>query len=326
MADNANTTSTDALIGAVVDLLKTGADPAILEAQRILLQRIALEGDVIVSRIPAPKNITEIGGYINLLTDLQQPVLEAQMLAGILGVAGPNPAPGWIEAQPLIAFVSIPNDRPGGAAQPAIPINITIRSDMLDAFQSARQALHNLGCMLPLLTPPRMLPLALPGMQPPDDVLSLLGRTLDVVPATALADPDNDALAVARFPSSPAGSFQLVARELDGATLVAENTWEVQKCDAISCTVLAAAPHRYQPLAPLLSLAGWYPPQTTALPTTLTNQGNLTRFFNVTGLVNGVTRLGDELSLLYPQSMIVTSSLTTRLTWVWNGTTFAAPS
>src|SRR6266571_1363127 len=184
MADNANTTSTDALIGAVVDLLKTGADPAILEAQRILLQRIALEGDVIVSRIPAPKNITEIGGYINLLTDLQQPVLEAQMLAGILGVAGPNPAPGWIEAQPLIAFVSIPNDRPGGAAQPAIPINITIRSDMLDAFQSARQALHNLGCMLPLLTPPRMLPLALPGMQPPDDVLSLLGRTLDVVPAT----------------------------------------------------------------------------------------------------------------------------------------------
>src|SRR3954469_8305033 len=80
---------TDAILLAIVDLLKTGSNPDILEAQRILLQRIALEGDVVQSRLPAPRNVTEIGGYLNLLQDTGQPELRAQMLAALLGVAGP---------------------------------------------------------------------------------------------------------------------------------------------------------------------------------------------------------------------------------------------
>ncbi len=320
------TTTTSDVLGAIVELLKTGADPDVLEAQKILLRRIALEGDVVPSRAPAPKNITEVGGYLNLLATLDQPELSAQMLAGILGVAGPNPPLGWIPTAPAISFASLANDRPAGAAQAAIPVNITIRSDLLDAFRVALKSLHDLGCMLPLLTPPRALPQAMQDAPPPDDLLPLLGRALDVVPATILADPDNDPLALARLTTDPPNTFHLVARELDGGTLVAEQSWAAQKCDAASCATTPPAMRRYQPIAPLLAPAGWYPPQPAILPANLVKQGNLTRLINVTGLVAGVTRLGDELRLLYPQNMISTSSLAARLMWVWNGTSFAASS
>ena len=51
---------------------------------------LALQGDVIQSRIPAPRNITEIGGYLNLLQTLGQAEMRTQTLAGALGVAGPG--------------------------------------------------------------------------------------------------------------------------------------------------------------------------------------------------------------------------------------------
>jgi hypothetical protein len=56
----------DEILSALADILRTGRTLKCLEAQRILLRRIALGGDVIPSRIPPPKNITEVGGYINL--------------------------------------------------------------------------------------------------------------------------------------------------------------------------------------------------------------------------------------------------------------------
>lgn len=37
-----------------------------------ILRRIALESDVKPARIPAPLNITEIGGYINLMRKLKK--------------------------------------------------------------------------------------------------------------------------------------------------------------------------------------------------------------------------------------------------------------
>ena len=60
-----------------------------------ILKRIANESDVKPSRIPAPMNITEVGGYINLLRKLEKEqqqqnaaytrMLE-QTLASILGL------------------------------------------------------------------------------------------------------------------------------------------------------------------------------------------------------------------------------------------------
>jgi hypothetical protein len=48
------------------------------------------------------------------------------------------------------------------------------------------------------------------------------------------------------------------------------------------------------------------------------------RFTNVTGLVAGVTRLGDELSLLYATNEVAASVFAGQLHWKWNGTAFAA--
>jgi len=315
---------TDAILLAIVDLLKTGSNPDILEAQRILLQRIALESDVVQSRLPAPRNVTEIGGYLNLLQETGQPELRAQMLAALLGVAGPPPS-GLLNSGGVtpLAFVPLANDRPAGVAQPAIPTTITIRSDFLDAFQVARTGIHLAGASLPLLSPPRALPHSQPGsVTPPDDLLPLLGRALDVVPSALLSDPDNDPLAIARLAAAPAGAFQLVARELDGGTLVPEQQWSAQKCDATSCTALPATQRRYLALAPILATAGWYSLTPVVLPSSKTTPGSSSRLLNRTGLVAGATRLGDELALLYPSEQIASSTLVTRLNLIWNGEAF----
>jgi len=47
-------------------------------------------------------------------------------------------------------------------------------------------------------------------------------------------------------------------------------------------------------------------------------------FTNVTGLVAGTTKLGDELGLLYDAPTIAGSVFAGALDWVWNGTAFAA--
>jgi hypothetical protein len=44
---------------------------------------------------------------------------------------------------------------------------------------------------------------------------------------------------------------------------------------------------------------------------------------NVTGLVAGQTKLGDELVNLYSWAQVVESIFAAMLNWVWNGTSFA---
>jgi hypothetical protein len=50
------------------------------------------------------------------------------------------------------------------------------------------------------------------------------------------------------------------------------------------------------------------------------------RFVNQTGLVAGETTLGQELSLLYTPATIARSAFSAFAAWVWDGTTFAAPT
>ncbi len=52
--------------------------------RRLALQRVAMENDTVRARIPAPLNITEIGGYYNLLEN--DPEMKRMMLASILGL------------------------------------------------------------------------------------------------------------------------------------------------------------------------------------------------------------------------------------------------
>src|SRR5690349_10449798 len=88
------------VLDTLLDIVRYGGSRDAAEAQAIMLRRLALQGDVVSSRIPAPRNISEVGGYVNLLQTLQQPELEGQMLAAALGVAGPNPPPGWAVSAP----------------------------------------------------------------------------------------------------------------------------------------------------------------------------------------------------------------------------------
>jgi hypothetical protein len=306
---------------ALLDVLKNSNSPEVAQAQAIMLRRLALEGDVTGSRIPAPRNITEVGGYINLLSDLGQPEMRAQMLAGALGVAGPNPPLGWLPTQPQVGWVIIPNDRPAGPAQGAIPLSFQTRSDFAPALQLALQGLHDRGCALPIVAPTRALPPTAASV--PSDLLPLLGRAFDVVPGTALRDPDNDALAVARVGVDP---FQLVARRMSSGPIgVNPAPWEALACNATSCTPVPppAAGRQYVSVAQVLSSAGFYPAIPGHEPVSL-NDVSWARFVNVTGLVPGVTTLGDELTLLYAQSDVAASGLMGRIGDRWTGATFAA--
>lgn len=51
-----------------------------------ILERIAAENDIKPSRIPAPLNITEIGGYFNLMMKLNEQEMLKQTLTSILGL------------------------------------------------------------------------------------------------------------------------------------------------------------------------------------------------------------------------------------------------
>ena len=330
MADDPSTepvsqpTYLKSIIDAMVSTLDKATSPEILAAQRILLQRLALSGDVVPSRVPAPRNITEVGGYLNLLQD--QPELRAQMLASVLGVAGPTPPLGWDTVDPTLFFVTRPNDRtaPTPEQAAAIPVELTVRSDFLAPIEQLLDTVHNLGCTLPLLTPARSLPPA-GGLASSTggDLLRWIGRSLQLAPTAALVDPDADPLALA---STGAGPLQLVARQLDAsaphASEVAAASWTAWTCTASGCTSDTKS-RKYLPLGPLLQAAGWYQPTPTA-PSSLGDAGPWTRWTNVTGLVAGETTYGSELSLLYRTEEIAASMLRDRVAWVWDGTSFVA--
>jgi hypothetical protein len=323
------TTSTSGSIeeramSALIDVIKQGNSPEIAQAEAIMLRRLALQGDVVSSRIPAPKNITEVGGYVNLLGTLKQPEMRAQMLAGALGIAGPNPPLGWVQTTPLLAWTSIANDRPDGAAQATIPLSVFLRSDFVAPLQSALTTLHNQGAQLPLLSMQRQLPQAIAGATPPDDTLPYLARTIAIVPSSALNDPDTDAIALARLGTDP---YQIVARVLSpGSVAVTPAAWDAVKCTATTCTNSPApgAGRSYVPIAPVLAAVGFYPQSPLPQPSKATDTG-WSQFRNTTGLVTGSTLLGDELSLLYNAAEIASSVFAGRLYFVWNGTTFVAP-
>jgi hypothetical protein len=305
---------------ALLNVLTTSTSPEVVQAQAIMLRRLALEGDVTPSRIPAPLNITEIGGYINLLTTLGMTDARTQMLTSVLGVAGAVPAMGWLQSQPTLSWLSLPNDRPSGPQQGTIPLTFQVRSDFAPALQLALQGLHDRGCALPISAPVQVLPT---GGAPPTDLLPLIGRAFNLVAGAALNNPDTDALAVAQLTGQP---WQVVCRALSaGPVGVTPGAWSALTCNATSCTTSPppAAGRQYVPVAPVLATAGFVPATPGAQPTSLVDYG-WTRFNNIAGLTPGTTTLASELTLLYPQSAIATSSLAGIANYVWNGTNFAS--
>jgi hypothetical protein len=332
MADSTTTvdptdTAFVGLMDALVELIKSGVRPDVLEAQRLLLQRLATQGDVFPSRIPPPLNITQIGGYLNLLETAGLNDMRASAVASTLGIAGPSPAGEVLAGVVPVGFVSIANDRPVGPSQASIPPQLSIRADFHAPLLAALNTLHASGCALPLRAPRAVLPASAPGSAPSgidvDIAMAALGRSLDVFPGTVLVDASIDPLAIARLETPATDPFRLVARVLDGSTTVTEASWVAMR--ASSSTVVSDAPalRRYVDVAPVLSAAGWNHPQPLTLPVTSTDRGSLTRFVNVTGLIAGDTTLGEELALLYPPAAIARSALSGVTGFVWDGSTFA---
>ena len=275
------------------------------------------------SRVPPPRNITEIGGYLNLLGTLNQVDMRSQVLAGILGVAGPNPPLGWIGAVTPLSFAQLVNDRPAGNAQPIIPVTIPVRSDFIGPLRAALQSLHDQGCQVPFLGGPSSLPLGVANAQPPLDPMPYLGRVLVLAAATALTDPATDPLVLARSPGS-SDPFQIAAQSSGtGSVPVTAANYDALKCTDTSCTTVALPGAQLVYLAPALASAGFYPALPLLQPMT-SSDTRWARLTNISGLVAGSTKLVDELSLFYPWTTIAASAFAGILNWVWNGKLFAA--
>jgi hypothetical protein len=308
----------------LLELVKNASSSEAMEAQNILLRRLALQGDVTSSRVPPPRNITEIGGYINLLTSLNEHEMRSQSLAGIMGVAGPNPPLGWFPSQPPLAMLSLTNDRPDGPAQPTIPLTFSVRSDFAPALQAAIAELHTQGAMLPLYAPFAGLPPASATTTVPDP-LEYLGRVLRIMPTTALHDADTDPMALARA-AATTDAFAVMARSVGsggGPAPVAAQDWDVIECTETACAPVAVSASLVS-VGPVLAAAGFYAASPLPEPATITS-ADWARFTNITGLIAGLTTLGSELGLLYRTAEVQSSAFADKLAWIWNGTQFVSP-
>ncbi len=79
-------TSQDALFEALIDIIKSENSPEMMKIKRKLLERITNETDIKPSRIPAPRNITELGGYYNLLEKIRDKEMQKNLIASALGL------------------------------------------------------------------------------------------------------------------------------------------------------------------------------------------------------------------------------------------------
>lgn len=319
-------TADERAIDALTKVLESAISPEMTEAQRLILRRLATAGDLFPSRVPAPLNITQVGGYLNLVHD--DPVLSAQVLASALGVAGPNPTPGFDATLPPLYFVTRTNDRPMGTAQASTPVQLRIRNDFAAPFDAAVAVIHDLGATLPVLAADAPLPpLGSPGDAATVDVLAVLGRRLTLVPGAGLVDPTVDPLAVGQL--AGAGPQLALARQVDATapkagtvTAAAHALWT---CDATTCTqsTVTAA---FVDLDPVLAAAGWHRAQPLAAPVSAGDAKGWNTWTNVTGLVAGTSTVGAELRLLFSAGQITASSVRALQDRVWGGSAFVDPA
>lgn len=323
-------TADERAIDALTKVLEQAISPEMTAAQQLILRRLATAGDLFPSRIPAPLNITQVGGYLNLIAD--DPVLSAQVLASALGVAGPNPTPGFDPTLPPLYFVTRTNDVPDGSAKAATPVQLRVRSDFAGPFDAAVATLHGLGATLPVLAvdaplPPLSPASASPSSAPPVDLLAVLGRRLTLVPSAALVDPTVDPLAVGQLAGS--GPQLSLARQVDSAApqagSVTSAAYALWTCDATSCTQ-STVTDAFVDLDPVLGAAGWHRGAPLTAPVSLSDAKDWNTWTNITGLVAGTSTVGAELRLMYSPGQIAASSVRELQDHVWDGTAFVAPA
>ncbi len=306
-------------VEALIDVLKTSNDPEIIKTQQMLLRRLATSGDLTMSRNPAPKNITDVGGYLNLLdTD---PAMKKTFISSLLGIPTPLDELEWTLDEPSIPFVSIDNNRPAGSAQPSIPLALKLRFDFSDYFIKARKQLNALNCQLPLVADQPQLPSSA-LVTDKIDMLQVLGRKLSVLPGTLLVNPEEDPIALAKLESDTGSYYQLVLREQGETQNVEEKSWVTLKLENGLIKEQAPANYRYKPIETIMAEAGWYIRDKTQIPTSLSDLGGFDSLINTTGLVKDKTKLVHELDLLFTGHAITTSKIVDQLNATWNGEKF----
>ena len=67
-------------------LLEQESGPEMQLIRQLILLRTAMEGEIKDSKIPAPKNITEVGGYYNLLERQNEQIMLRQLVSSALGL------------------------------------------------------------------------------------------------------------------------------------------------------------------------------------------------------------------------------------------------
>jgi hypothetical protein len=311
----------DALLGALTNLIAGAVTPEAQQAQVLLLQRLALEGSVIPSRIPPPANITQVGGYINLLTSLGESDLRSQLLGAALGLAGSTPLPGLAEATPALPLVPVANDRAGSAA---VPLTVSMRSDLVAGLAVALDAVHGAGGLLPLWSPSALPPA---GTAVPLDLLVYLGRAVLIAPTVTLVDPQTDPVVLGRAASDTGIGYRLAVRVDADTPDASTEDWTCLFWDPTSGAfgTQAVTGASMLPIESALSASGLTATQISAAPT---DQADLSwaRLAAIGGLIPSVTRLGDELALVYPAAQISSSALAPLVGWTWDGTRFAPPA
>jgi hypothetical protein len=300
------------IYSALLDIIRRETSPEAIKALNMIRRRVALENDVVPSRIPAPLNITQIGGYINLLERRGFDDLSYRMLATTLGLPANDLEATLYDVEPVAYFATVVSDRPVCDRQASLPLTYFIRSDFSPGLAAAVNNIHEAGGSIPLMSIRRPLPplgSTLPGEK---QAMEIIGRTLEIAPGAAMVNPETDPVIVTGEEDGKNCLYTLVQHGVDVAVYNAY-VFDMGSSELTASEVSG----KFIPLLPVLAAAGWYPPDTEAA-----YPPDMLKLWNITGLVPGVTSYGDELSLLYTKQQIVASTVRDMYNWVWDGKAF----
>lgn len=313
----------DTVLSALTDVIRGATTPEIQEAQAMLLRRLAVEGDVIPSRMDAPDNVTKVGGYFNLLTDLAMTDMRRQMLGSVLGLASDVSIPPAGGSTPPMRFTTFANDVPPGPEGTTVAPTVAVRSDLAAPVQAAIATLHTEGGLLPLWSPPTALPPGPGGPVTAPDPMPYLGRALWVAPTVAMVDPDTDPIVLGRASTDPGTDYRIGVRVSAGTVGAPTVDWIGLVWDSVGGAFVERDLGTVTMLAIEDALTGtaFAAHHSAAAPS---SQGALAwaRLVAVGGLVPGASKLGDELALLWSADEIAQSIYSTHLDALWDGTTF----
>ena len=280
----------------LLEILRQEASPETIKARNMILRRIATENQVVASRIPQPMNITEIGGYLNLLEKLGHNDLQYGMIASILGQPPKNTETAFYDTEPVIFFSEYISDRPECPGIMSLPLTFSMRNDFSAPFSAVVRTLHESGANLPMMSVVPQLPRV--GCVPDEtEMMRIIGRRMEIAPSSAYNDPTKDPIVVTKE-----GIFAKngsISRDVNALKLSEKGMEEVE----LSAGLI--------PLESLLAQAGWYRFGEDPL-----------KLVNITGLVKGRTTYGEELARIYTGAQIAASGVRDVISLVWDGKAF----